>query len=95
MTQHFNAAAMNANHPPKQGGFMRRWLRDANQSWKRRKMIAAFEAMDDFVLNDIGIHRSEIKRFVESLDSRELGMAPVAPASKAACDNLGDLRLVA
>lgn len=59
-------------------GFLRRLIRRAVRQWKRRKMIAALEAMDDRLLCDIGIHRGEIQSVVAGFDDRELGMAPVA-----------------
>lgn len=72
-----------ANHKrAKAGEVLRRWLRAANRRWQRRKMIAALEAMDDWILSDIGINRGDIPRVVDGFDDRELGMVPFAPAAR-------------
>ncbi len=55
-----------------------RWAATAMRRWKRRKMVAALNAMDDRLLSDIGLRRAEIRRVVDAFDDRELGMAPVA-----------------
>ncbi len=39
-----------------------RALRSAARNWKRRKMIAALDALDDRTLQEIGVHRAEIGR---------------------------------
>ncbi len=57
---------------------IRQWLRTATLRWRRRKMIATFEAMDDRLLWDIGIHRTDIVRMVDTFDERELRMRPLA-----------------
>lgn len=61
---------------------LRRWLQSVNRWWKRRRMIAAFEAMDDPLLQDIGIFRGDIPRVVDGFSDRELRMVPLAPAAK-------------
>ncbi len=61
-------------------GFLRRLFQSIVRKWRRRKLIAAFEALDDRVLRDIGVNRSGIKRLVEGFDNQELRMVPVAPA---------------
>ncbi|MCB1347976.1 MAG: DUF1127 domain-containing protein [Maritimibacter sp.] len=61
------------------GGVLRQWLGSAYRSWQRHKMIAALEALDSRLLEDIGIHRGEIPRVVERFDTRELAMVPLAP----------------
>lgn len=63
------------------GNAARRWLRMALRQWQRRKMIASFEAMDDRLLSDIGICRSDIHRMVQGFDARELRMVPLAPSA--------------
>ena len=55
-------------------------LRAPIKQWQRRKMIAALEALDDWVLRDIGIHREDIPRLVDEFDDRELRMTPLASA---------------
>ncbi|WP_324752243.1 DUF1127 domain-containing protein [Roseovarius sp. Pro17] len=62
----------------KHGRSIREWLRAATLRWRRRKMIATFEAMDDRLLWDIGIHRTDIVRMVDNFDERELRMRPLA-----------------
>ena len=61
----------------------RRWMISAMRQWQRRRMIKALEAMDDRLLRDIGIDRSDIDRVVGEFDDRELGMIPLAPAAVA------------
>ena len=63
------------------GGLLRRWLRAAVRRWKRRKLIAALEAMDDKLLRDIGVFRGDIRSIVEGFDDRELNMVPLAPSA--------------
>lgn len=58
-------------------GFLRRLIQRGVRQWKRRKMIAALKAMNDRLLHDIGIDRSEIENIVAGFDDRELGMNPV------------------
>ncbi len=61
-----------------QPGFLRRWLQSKIHNWKHRKMVAALQAMDDRLLWELGIRRTEIVRVVDSFDERELGMVPLA-----------------
>ncbi len=61
-----------------------RWLQSAFRAHKRRKMIATFHALDDWILRDIGISRSDIQRVVESFDDRELAMVPVGASDPTA-----------
>lgn len=56
----------------------RRKFQTAVRNWKRRKMIAALQALNDRTLRDIGIDRSEIARVVDGFDDRELAMEPMA-----------------
>ncbi|GHE89932.1 hypothetical protein GCM10016455_07800 [Aliiroseovarius zhejiangensis] len=60
------------------GGFLRRWWRTAIRSWKRRKLIAALQKLDDRGLRDMGISRKDIGRIVDALHDRDLGMVPFA-----------------
>ena len=57
-------------------GLAKAFLRD----WRRRRMTAVLRAMDDRLLDDIGIDRRDIGRIVDSLDDRKLGMPSVAPS---------------
>lgn len=61
-------------------GILRQWSRSVVRKWRRRKLIAALEALDDRLLRDIGIYRGDIKRRVDGFDDRELRMVPLAPA---------------
>ncbi|MCR8828041.1 DUF1127 domain-containing protein [Pseudosulfitobacter koreensis] len=63
----------------KRPGALRRMAGAAFRNLKRRKMIATLQRMDDHLLRDIGIERSDIPRVVESFSTRELGMRPVSP----------------
>ena len=65
--------------PTDSTGAITRWLRASFRKWRRRKMIASLCALDDRILWDIGIHRSEIERAVDGLNDAELRMRPVAP----------------
>lgn len=66
---------------PADGGLFRRWMLAVTRQWQRRKMIAALDALDDRLLEDIGIFRGDIRRLVDGFDDRELGMVPLAPAT--------------
>lgn len=59
------------------GDFLRRWWRATIGSWKRRKLIAAMQKLDDRGLGDMGISRKDIGRIVDALNDRELGMVPL------------------
>ena len=59
-------------------GAIRLWFRTAIRNWKRRKMFATLQRMDDHLLRDIGIERGDIARVVDSFTDRELGMRPVS-----------------
>lgn len=53
---------------------------------QRRKAIAELEAMDDVLLRDIAIDRSEIRRAVDGFSDRDLGLTRSAktPANERA-----------
>ncbi|WP_168199162.1 DUF1127 domain-containing protein [Pseudorhodobacter turbinis] len=61
------------------GGLIRRWMGLSVRKWQQRKMIAAFNALDNWILQDIGIERCDIERIVKGFDERELQMIPLAP----------------
>lgn len=48
-----------------------RWVR---KQLRRRSMMADLQAMDDKMLDDIGIRRADIPRLVGSLGDRDLRM---------------------
>jgi len=77
ITHHFPPprAASQRNRKP---GAFRRWLRTTFLQWQRRKMIETLRGMDDRLLRDIGIGRSDIPRVVNGLTDRELSMRPVS-----------------
>jgi len=62
-------------------GILGRWTRAVVRNWQRRNMIATLSAMDDRLLQDIGIYRGDIARVVDGFDDRELGMVPFAQAA--------------
>ncbi len=76
--------------PKRIDGMLHRWLRNAARQWRRRKMIAALEAMDERLLRDIGIYRSDIHRVVDGLNNRELRVRPIAPSANPVetCDGM-------
>ena len=76
-TTHFPAARTAGLRSRKPGAF-RRWLRTVFHRWQRRKMIETLRDMDDRLLRDIGIDRSDIPRVVDGLTDRELSMRPVS-----------------
>ncbi|EPX78255.1 DUF1127 domain-containing protein [Litoreibacter arenae] len=65
------AIAANSSSTPRRGGPAKRWMRSAFESWQRRKTIAALRALNDHTLRDIGVHRSNIERFVDGLCGRD------------------------
>lgn len=60
------------------GSGLRRLLRAVMRNWQRRKMIATFEAMDDWMLSDIGLRREDIVRTVNSFDEMHSKARPVS-----------------
>lgn len=62
----------------RRAGPVRGWLRAAFINWERRKMIETLRAMDDHLLRDIGIDRSDIPRVVDGFTEREIRMRPVS-----------------
>lgn len=72
-------------------GFLSAWWRSAVRNWKRRRMIAELNRLDDWILQDIGIVRGQIPRLVESFCDRELDMAPIARAKQPSMVHEDDL----
>lgn len=58
-------------------GLFRNWFRGLVRDWRKRRMIAALSSMDDWLLRDIGIERSQIRDIVDGLEDHELRMRPV------------------
>lgn len=90
-----NHLAQRSHGADMQDGVLRRLLRSAVQNWRRRNMIATFESMDDYLLRDIGINRSDIARFVDGLDEHEIRMAPPVPLSADIIEDQRPVRLAA
>lgn len=59
-------------------GSLRRACGAVARNWQRRRMVRALQAMDDWLLSDIGIYRGDIERVVNGFDRRELRMTPLA-----------------
>lgn len=57
---------------------LREWLSSIMRKWRRRKMIAMYETLDDHILWDIGLSRGEIKDMVNNLDAQKLREKPSA-----------------
>lgn len=55
-------------------GLMGQLGRSVARWWQRRRAIAELEAMDDMLLRDMGIYRSEIRRAVNGSSDRDLGL---------------------
>ena len=75
-----------------QDGIIRNWIRATNRKWKRRKMIAVLESLNDRLLRDIGLTRGDIRSLVDGFDDRELGMVPFSPATQTATWDHRDTR---
>ncbi|MFP7674502.1 DUF1127 domain-containing protein [Marivita sp. S0852] len=60
------------------GDALRSWVKSAMRRRKQNQMIAMLEALDDRMLDDIGVARDQIRAEVYRLDDRELNMRPVA-----------------
>lgn len=79
---HFARHTAPQHSPKKQrSGLILNWMNARVRNWKRRKMIATLQALDDRMLRDIGITRSEITNVVDGFNDRELNMAAIAPAA--------------
>ncbi len=57
---------------------LRRWISAAVLRWQRRRMMHALDRLDDRILTDIGLSRSDFADLVKGLDPHELRMTPVA-----------------
>ena len=76
-----NLDTMNGIAKAANDGPLRRAARAVIKSWKRRRMVASLEAMEDRLLRDIGIYRGDIKRVVYGYDAYDLSMGTVAPSN--------------
>lgn len=69
---------------PREGsGVGRGLLQSVVRKWRRNRMIASLQALDDRQLHDIGLNRGDIAGFVDRFNDRELQMEPPAPAQPA------------
>lgn len=78
IADHSPAKLTGQNGIHKLGASLQRWLSASLRKMHQRKMIAELHAMDDRLLRDIGLFRSDIARVVNGFDDAELRMAPVA-----------------
>ena len=87
MSIYLTPQMLNPDFRPQQAserfGIIRRVSRSVVRKWRRRKLIATLEALDDRLLRDIGIVRGDIKHLVDGFDDRELRTVPVTPAHTA------------
>ena len=60
----------------------------ALRRWQKRRTVRALERLDDWVLNDIGLSRGEIPRFVDDLVADD--PRPASLARSAGCSKHGD-----
>lgn len=59
------------------------WLIRPYERWQRRKSVEQLESLDDRLLADIGLLRSEIPQIVDALNSGQMrGPAPAAIARR-------------
>ncbi|MDX1784787.1 MAG: DUF1127 domain-containing protein [Roseovarius sp.] len=56
---------------------IRNWMLTAIREWRRRKLTASLQSLDDRQLQDMGVYRDDIRRLVDQFDDRELGIVPV------------------
>ncbi len=78
MTKQMLDPAARQSPPFDIGGRFYRWILAVTRHVQRRRMITALQNLSDRMLADIGLHRSEIATVVNTFDSRELRMIPVA-----------------
>ncbi|QIE55846.1 DUF1127 domain-containing protein [Pikeienuella piscinae] len=64
-------------------GLLSRLRHAAARRRRRRRTLATLHGLDDRMLADIGLRRSDIPDLVEALNSRELSLAPLTPAPRA------------
>ncbi len=85
---------------PRRSG-LRRLMSAVARTWQRRKMIATFEAMDDWMLKDIGLRREDIVRTVNNFDEmratrrpsdRAMSRSDIKPGMSNAGSYASDLR---
>lgn len=88
LAQRGSALISNTSQAIAKMGDLRGAMRLMARKWNRRKMNAMLEAMDDHLLNDIGIARHQIARLVDGLDDRELRMVPIATHRKTPGDDM-------
>gem|GEM_PF-5193830 len=60
------SAAFSRKH--EEGNIVTRFLLTRLSNWQKRRMIAAFERLDDRILADIGLTRGDIPNVIEGLE---------------------------
>ncbi|WP_324754189.1 DUF1127 domain-containing protein [Roseovarius sp. Pro17] len=83
LTKQMIDPAMSRSQSNDDTGLFPRWILAITQQWRRRKMITALQELDDRMLADIGLHRSDIPRVATALSAREHRMATTAQAPRA------------
>lgn len=58
-----------------------RWLRQSAEGWQKHKMSEALHRLDDRMLTDIGLSRSDIPHLVSDLHSQRLHPNAVGASS--------------
>ncbi len=92
LSERRRAEILPANASEISSGILRDAVDAVVRRWRRQRMIAALESLNDWTLADIGIARCDIPRLVEGFDDRELRMTPLArPACKEPGERAGCL----
>lgn len=65
------------------GGGFRHWLRSRFHLWQAHRMTVELHRLDDRMLSDIGLRRSDISRMVHDLGHRGCPAVPVVDLSDA------------
>lgn len=65
------------------GGALARFIRTSIRRWQKRRTIMALEGLSDWMLNDIGLRRSDIPQAVEDLIADDPRPASLARSARA------------
>ena len=82
LVNHTNTSSTHLNQSTNDVGYFHAWILAAKQQWQRHKTLSELRALDDRVLADIGINRSDIPRVVAGFNPRELEIVPTAKAAQ-------------
>lgn len=77
------------------GDRFRRWFKASALRWQRDRTTKALQNLDDRMLADIGLHRSDIPLVVERLIERELQTTPVSKGSDKPSVKPDEMRIAA